>query len=56
MTKVFIVVEREDYHGDTILRVFAKRDDAVDYIQELEKDDEDMSFFPNYDIREKEVY
>jgi hypothetical protein len=54
MQKVFIVVENMEYEGDTVLRVFAKYDDAINYIKEMEKDDGNHYF--TYDIREREVY
>ena len=34
-TKVFIVVERVAYEGDTVMRVFANYKDAVAYADEL---------------------
>jgi hypothetical protein len=55
MTKVFIVVERIAYEGDTVLRVFAKYDDAVAYADELTAAVE-LPLDIDYDVFEREVY
>jgi hypothetical protein len=55
MNKVFIVVEKIAYEGDTIIRVFGKYADAIKYADELEA----AAGFPSnidYDVYEREVY
>lgn len=52
MNKVFIVVECEPYEGDTVLRVFAKYDDAIAYGEGLVFD----GAIEEYDVYEREVY
>lgn len=57
MSKVFIVVERRAYEGDTVMRVFSKYDDAVAYADELTMSiDADLSRLIDYDVFEREVY
>ena len=55
MEKVFIVVERIAYEGDTVMRVFAKYDDAVKYADELTEALE-IPLDIDYDVFEREVY
>lgn len=52
MTKVFIVVEPIPYEGDTVLRVFAKYDDAVAYGEALVAD----GTIEEFDVYERDVY
>ena len=52
MTKVFIVVECVPYEGDTVLRVFAKYDDALVYGEDLILE----GTIEDFDIYEREVY
>jgi hypothetical protein len=52
MNKVFIVVESVPYEGDTVLRVFANRDDALAYGESLCAD----GVVDEYDVYEREVY
>jgi len=52
MTKVFIVVEPIPYEGDTVLRVFAKYEDAIVYGEALYAD----GTIEEFDIYEREVY
>lgn len=57
MTKVFIVVERRAYDGDTIMRVFANYPDAVKYADELTLSiDAELKRMIDYDVCEREVY
>ena len=55
MDKVFIVVERIAYEGDTVLRVFANYKDAVSYADALAEDNT-LALDIDYDIFEREVY
>ena len=55
MEKVFIVVERIAYEGDTVMRVFSKYDDAVAYADELTEALE-IPLDIDYDVFEREVY
>ena len=55
MDKVFIVVERIAYEGDTVMRVFAKYADAVAYADELTASIE-LPLDIDYDVFEREVY
>lgn len=55
MTKVFIVVERVAYEGDTVLRVFANYKDAVSYADELTAE-LTLPLDIDYDVYEREVY
>jgi hypothetical protein len=55
MTKVFIVVERIAYEGDTVMRVFANYKDAVAYADELTAE-LDLPLDIDYDVLEREVY
>ncbi len=52
MEKVFIVVEPIPYEGDTVLRVFAKYEDALVYGEELVLE----GTIEEFDIYEREVY
>ena len=52
MNKVFIVVEPIPYEGDTVLRVFAKNEDAIAYGEQLVEDDVIDEFY----VYEREVY
>jgi len=54
MNKVFIVVEKIAYEGDTVLRVFAKYADAIVYADELTA--ANKHDFIDYDVCEREVY
>lgn len=57
MNKVFIVVQRIAYEGDTVMRVFAKYADAVVYADELTLSiDAGMARMIDYDVFEREVY
>lgn len=57
MDKVFIVVQRVAYEGDTVMRVFAKYGDAVAYADELTMSiDAGMASVIDYDVFEREVY
>ena len=58
MEKVFIVVESIPYEGDTVMRVFAKYDDAVAYADELTAEDalRTGGGFMEFDVFEREVY
>jgi hypothetical protein len=52
MSKVFIVVERIPFEGDTIVEVFAEYDDAAQYMDGLnEETSSDV-----YDVCEREIY
>jgi len=55
MEKVFIVVERIAYEGDTIQRVFANYSDAVAYADELTAEQK-LPLDIDYDVFEREVY
>ena len=55
MNKVFIVVERRAYDGDTVLRVFANFKEAVAYADELTAT-QDGKMEILYDVLEREVY
>ena len=55
MTKVFIVVEKVAYEGDTVMRVFANYRDAVAYADELTAALE-LPLDIDYDVFEREVY
>jgi hypothetical protein len=55
MEKVFIVVQRIAYEGDTVMRVFAKYGDAVAYADELTAA-ESLPLNIDYDVFEREVY
>ena len=55
MTKVFIVVRKVAYEGDTIERVFATYNDAVKYADELTAA-LDLPLDIDYDVFEREVY
>jgi hypothetical protein len=55
MEKVFIVVESIPYEGDTVMRVFAKYDDAVKYADELTAE-LNLPLSIDYDVFEREVY
>jgi hypothetical protein len=55
MNKVFIVVEKIDYEGECVMRVFGKYADAIVYADELTA----AAGFPSnidYDVYEREVY
>lgn len=54
-TKVFIVVEKVAYEGDTVMRVFSKYDDAVAYADELTAELK-LPLDIDYDVFEREVY
>ena len=54
-TKVFIVVEKIAYEGDTVLRVFSNYNDAVAYADELTSALE-LPLNIDYDVFEREVY
>jgi hypothetical protein len=56
MDKVFIVVESTAYEGDTIMRVFAKYDDAVKYADELTAENTKPADCLDYDVFEREIY
>jgi hypothetical protein len=61
MEKVFIVVESRHYEGDTVMRVFAKYDDAIAYADELEENMTARAVITapglfSYDVLEREVY
>jgi hypothetical protein len=55
MEKVFIVVESRHYEGCTVMRVFAKYDDAIAYADELEANMTAPGLY-SYDVLEREVY
>jgi hypothetical protein len=55
MDKVFIVVERIAYEGDTVMRVFANYKDAVAYADELTAEVK-LPLDIDYDVFEREVY
>ena len=52
MNKVYIAVEPIPYEGDTVLRVFAKYEDALAYGEELLLE----GAIDDFDIYEREVY
>jgi hypothetical protein len=54
MEKVFIVIRRFEYEGDTVERVFANYKDALAYADELEVHDSSKTF--EYDVYERDVY
>ena len=57
LEKVFIVVERRAYDGDTIMRVFANYKNAIKYADELTMSiDADLARLIDYDVFEREVY
>jgi predicted DNA-binding WGR domain protein len=49
MDKVFIVVERIAYEGDTVMRVFANYSDAVAYADELTAEQK-LPLYIDYDV------
>lgn len=55
MNKVFIVVEKVAYEGDTVIRVFGKYADAVAYADELTAKLH-LPLDIDYDVCEREVY
>jgi hypothetical protein len=54
LEKVFIVVERIDYEGDVVQRVFANYKNAVKYADELTASNNCANV--EYDVFEREVY
>lgn len=58
LEKVFIVVERTPYEGDTVMRVFANYKDAVKYADELTAEEtlRTGGGFIDYDVFEREIY
>ena len=58
LEKVFIVVERTPYEGDTVMRVFANYKNAVKYADELTAEDalRTGGGFMEFDVFEREVY
>ena len=54
LEKVFIVVERIDYEGDAVQRVFANYKNAVKYADELAANNNCANV--EYDVFEREVY
>ena len=58
MTKVFIVVQRIAYEGDTVMRVFGNYKDAIAYADELTAEEIAADFIcrNDYDVFEREVY
>jgi len=56
MNKVFIVVQRVAYEGDTVMRVFANYADAVKYADELTAEEALQADYIDYDVFEREVY
>jgi hypothetical protein len=54
MNKVFIVVEKIDYEGECVMRVFGKYADAIVYADELTAANKHN--FIDYDVYEREVY
>ena len=58
MEKVFIVVRKVEYEGDTVLRVFANHKDAIAYADELDAELETDSLLTifSHDVYEREVY
>ena len=55
LEKVFIVVRKVAYEGDTIERVFATYNDAVKYADELAAE-LDLPLSIDYDVYEREIY
>jgi hypothetical protein len=55
MDKVFIVVERVAYEGDTVQRVFGDYKNAVKYADELTAEQK-LPLDIDYDVYEREVY
>jgi len=55
LEKVFIVVQRIAYEGDTVMRVFANYKNAVKYADELAAA-ETLADYIEYDVFEREVY
>ena len=55
LTKVFIVVEKIAYEGDTVLRVFSNYNDAVKYADALTEENT-LALDIDYDVYEREVY
>ena len=55
LEKVFIVVRKVAYEGDTIERVFANYKNAVKYADELTAE-LDLPLSIDYDVCEREVY
>jgi hypothetical protein len=56
MEKVFIVVQRIAYEGDTVMRVFGKYKDAIAYADELTKAETIRADYIDYDVFEREIY
>jgi hypothetical protein len=56
MNKVFIVVRRVAYEGDTVMRVFANYKDAVAYADELTAEESLQADYIDYDVFEREIY
>lgn len=58
MEKVFIVVRKVEYEGDTVLRVFANYKDAIAYadVLDAELDTDNLSTIFSHDVYEREVY
>ena len=54
LEKVFIVVERIDYEGDVVQRVFANYKNAVKYADELTANNNCANV--DYDVFEREIY
>ena len=52
MNKVFIVVERRNYDYVTILRVFARYNDAIAYGEQMVQD----GTIEEFDVYERDVY
>jgi hypothetical protein len=55
MNKVFIVVRRVAYEGDTVMRVFGNYKDAIAYADELTAELK-LPLDIDYDVFEREVY
>ena len=59
LEKVFIVVQRIPYEGDTVMRVFANYKNAIKYADELTAEDAlraGPGGFIEYDVFEREIY
>lgn len=57
LEKVFIVVERRAYDGDTIMRVFGDYKNAIKYADELTMSiDATLARDIDYDVFEREIY
>ena len=56
LEKVFIVVQRVAYEGDTVMRVFANYKNAVKYADELLAAETLQADFIEYDVFEREIY